>query len=314
MATTATVPIDALLEAGVHFGHRTSRWNPKMAPYIYGKRNRIHIIDLKETLRGLIRATHFLRRVAAQGRQILLVGTKRQARGLIEEAARSLDMPYVSDRWIGGLLTNHDVVRRRLERLFELERLEAEGAVHQFSKKELSSLRREQRRILRNLDGVRNMEGLPGALLVIDPNRERTAVLEANRLEIPLVALLDTDCDPELVDIPIPGNDDAMRSIQVILQQLVEAIREGRQAWEEQRAAEERARAEREAQERARAEAIEAARRRRAAERAAEAARTAAVPPPPPPETTAGPADAGPEAAPSSGGGTPTEGGEPGPA
>ncbi|MBN2489587.1 MAG: 30S ribosomal protein S2 [Planctomycetes bacterium] len=302
----ATVSLDALLEAGVHFGHRVSRWNPKMSPYIYGKRNLIHIIDLKATIRGLIRATHFLSRLTGQGKQVLFVGTKRQAKGLMERAAQALEMPHVSDRWIGGLLTNNEVVRRRLKRLFELEKMEEDGRINQFKKKEISALRREKRRILRNLDGVRGMEGLPGALVVVDPNRERTAVLEANRLNIPVVAFLDTDCDPDLVDIPIPGNDDAMRSIEVVMDHLVSAVAQGRKAWQEQKAAEEKARREREEQERREREMIEAARRRRAAEqaaaeaaaraaaeaaaRAAEAAAAPAVPPPPAePPTAAAP-------------------------
>ena len=283
----ATIPLDSLLEAGVHFGHRVSRWNPKMAPYIYGKRNLIHIIDLKMTIRGLIRSTHFLSRLTAQGKQVLFAGTKRQARSLVEQAAKSLSMPYVSDRWIGGLLTNNEVVKRRLKRLFELEKMEEDGTINLFKKKEISALRREKRRILRNLDGVRNMEGLPGALVVIDSNRERTGVLEANRLGIPVVAFLDTDCDPELIDIPIPGNDDAIRSIQVVLDHLVDSIQQGRKAWEEQKAAEEKARRDREDRDRREREMIEAAQRKRAAEQAAAEASTRAAPRSPRPEPSA---------------------------
>jgi len=283
-----SITLDSLLEAGVHFGHRVSRWNPKMAPYIYGKRNLIHIIDLKMTIRGLIRGTHFLSRLNAQGKQVLFVGTKRQAKGLVERAAKSVNMPYVSDRWIGGLLTNNEVVRRRLNRLFELEKMEEDGTINLFKKKEISALRREKRRILRNLDGVRSMEGLPGALIIVDPNRERTALLEANRLGIPVVAFLDTDCDPDLVDLPIPGNDDAMRSIQVVLDLLVGAVEQGKKAWLEQKAAEEKAKKEQEEREQREREMIEAARRRRAAEEAAakasaEAAAAAAADTAPPP-------------------------------
>lgn len=286
----ATITLDSLLEAGVHFGHRVSRWNPKMAPYIYGKRNLIHIIDLKMTIRGLIRATHFLSRLNAQGKQVLFVGTKRQAKGLVERSAKSVNMPYVSDRWIGGLLTNNEVVRRRLNRLFELEKMEEDGTINLFKKKEISALRREKRRILRNLDGVRSMEGLPGALIIVDPNRERTALLEANRLGIPVVAFLDTDCDPDLVDLPIPGNDDAMRSIQVVLDLLVGAVEQGKKAWLEQKAAEEKAKREQEDRERREREMIEAARKRRAAQEAAakasaEAAGSTAPPTPAAPAT-----------------------------
>ncbi len=301
----AIVPVDSLLEAGVHFGHRVSRWNPKMSPYIYGKRNLIHIIDLKMTLRGMIRATHFLSRISAQGKSVLFVGTKRQAKGLIERAAKSLEMPYVCDRWIGGLLTNNSVVKKRLKRLFELEAMETDGTINIYKKKEISALRREKRRILRNLDGVRSMDGLPGALVIVDPNREKTALLEANRLDIPVVAFLDTDCDPDLVDIPVPGNDDAMRSIQVILDQLVNAVGEGRKAWKEQKAAEEKAKKEIEERERREREMLEEARKKRASEEAAakaavEAAmkKRAAEQAPPPPAPEAPPAPAAPEAAP----------------
>ena len=295
----SSITLDSLLEAGVHFGHRVSRWNPKMSPYIYGKRNLIHIIDLKMTIRGLIRGTHFLSRLNAQGKQVLFVGTKRQAKGLVERSAKSVSMPYVSDRWIGGLLTNNEVVRRRLKRLFELEKMEEDGSINLFKKKEISALRRQKRRILRNLDGVRSMEGLPGALIIVDPNRERTAVLEANRLGIPVVAFLDTDCDPDLVDIPIPGNDDAMRSIQVVLDLLVGSVEQGRKAWQEQKAAEEKAKRDQEDRERREREMIEAARKRRAAEEAAvkasaEAAAQSAAPP-----TPAAPSPAAPASAPS---------------
>ncbi len=290
----ATVSLATLLDAGVHFGHRVSRWNPKMAPYIYGKRNLIHIIDLKSTLRGLIRANYFLSRLGGQGKQVLFVGTKRQAKGLVEASAKSVNMPYVCDRWIGGLLTNHEVVKRRLQRLFELEKMETDGTINLYKKKEVSSLRREKRRILRNLDGVRNMDGLPGALVIVDPKREHTAVLEANRLGIPVVAFLDTDCDPDLVDIPIPGNDDAMRSVQVVLDSLCQSIGEGRKSWEAQKAAEEKAKREREDAQRRERELIEAARRKRQAEQQAAEAKAAAdaapeAPPAAPPATPPAP-------------------------
>ena len=219
-----------LIDAGVHFGHRASRWNPKMKPYIYGKRNLIHIIDLKETVRGLLRAIKFFNRVAASNGLILFVGTKRQAADtLIEQCGRS-GMPYVTERWLGGTLTNFRTIRSRLERLEELENtLDGEQALS-YSKKMISTLSRERRKIDRNLSGIRHMNRLPEALLVIDPRREHIAVAEARKLGIKVVALLDTDCDPDLIDLPIPGNDDSMRSIELVVSHLTDSIRDGRAA------------------------------------------------------------------------------------
>ncbi|WP_337174010.1 30S ribosomal protein S2 [Paludisphaera sp.] len=217
-----------LIDAGVHFGHRASRWNPKMKPYIYGKRNLIHIIDLKETVRGLLRATKYFHRVASQNGLILFVGTKRQASETIaEECARS-GMPYVTERWLGGTLTNFRTIRSRLERLEELEQtLDGEMAAS-YSKKMISTLTRERKKIERNLSGIRNMTRLPEALLVIDPRREHIAVAEARKLGIKVVALLDTDCDPDSVDLPIPGNDDSMRSIELVIKRLTDSIIDGK--------------------------------------------------------------------------------------
>jgi small subunit ribosomal protein S2 len=219
-----------LIDAGVHFGHRASRWNPKMKPYIYGKRNLIHIIDLKETVRGLLRATKFFQRIAASNGLILFVGTKRQAaETIVEECNRSL-MPYVTERWLGGTLTNFRTIRSRLERLEELETiLDGEQALS-YSKKMIATLTRERRKIERNLQGIRTMSRLPEALMVVDPHREHIAVAEARKLGIKVVALLDTDCDPDLVDLPIPGNDDSMRSIELLVHRLCDAIIEGRSA------------------------------------------------------------------------------------
>jgi small subunit ribosomal protein S2 len=219
-----------LIDAGVHFGHRASRWNPKMKPYIYGKRNLIHIIDLKETVRGLLRATKFFQRVASANGLILFVGTKRQAaETLVEECNRS-GMPFVTERWLGGTLTNFRTIRSRLERLEELESiLDGEQALS-YSKKMISTLTRERRKIERNLQGIRFMTRLPEALMVIDPHREHIAVAEARKLGIKVVALLDTDCDPDLVDLPIPGNDDSMRSIELVVKRLCDAILEGKAA------------------------------------------------------------------------------------
>jgi small subunit ribosomal protein S2 len=212
----------------VHFGHRASRWNPKMKPYIYGKRNLIHIIDLKETVRGLLRASKYFHRVASQNGLILFVGTKRQASETIVEECTRAGMPYVTERWLGGTLTNFRTIRSRLKRLEELESiLDGEQALS-YSKKMISTLSRERTKIDRNLAGIRNMTRLPEALMVIDPHREHIAVSEARKLGIKIVALLDTDCDPDSIDLPIPGNDDSMRSIELVVKRLVDSIIEGK--------------------------------------------------------------------------------------
>jgi small subunit ribosomal protein S2 len=226
----AGISVKELLEAGVHYGHRTSRWNPKMDRYIFGKRKGIHIIDLRQTLRGLIKARRFLMHLAAEGQPVLVVGTKRQAAAVVREEASARDVPYVADRWLGGMLTNFKTVRRSLGRLEELERLEETGEINNFSKKMISSLQREKRKILRNLEGVRTLERVPAALVVVDPRRDKIAIREAVKLQIPVVGILDTDCDPDDIDICIPCNDDSIRSIQLILQHLMDAIDAGRQA------------------------------------------------------------------------------------
>ena len=216
-----------LIEAGIHFGHRASRWNPKMAPYIYGKRNLIHIIDIKETIKGIVRAKKFLTQVVAEGKDVVFVATKRQAKAIVETEAKRSNMPYVSERWLGGMLTNFRTVRERLKYLEQLEALESTGEMQTYSKKMISKLNREMGKIRRNLDGVRTMNRLPGAVFVIDPRREYIAVREARRLGIPTVALMDTDSDPDDVDLVIPGNDDAMRSIESVLVQMADAVLEG---------------------------------------------------------------------------------------
>jgi len=217
-----------LIEAGVHFGSRARRWNPKMKPYIYGKRNLIHIIDLKETVRGLLRGSKFFNRVASNNGLILFVGTKRQATDTIMEQATRCGMPYVTERWLGGTLTNFVTIRSRLKRLEELERILDGEQAASYSKKMISQLTRERTKIDRNLSGIRTMERLPEALLVVDPVREKIAVQEAKKLGIKVIALLDTDCDPDNVDLPIPGNDDSMRSIELVVRYLSDAILEGR--------------------------------------------------------------------------------------
>lgn len=219
-----------LVDAGIHYGHRSSRWNPKMAPYIFGKRNTIHIVDIRETVKGLLRAKRFVSQVVAKGQDILFVGTKRQARIQVRSHADRLGMPYVVERWLGGTLTNFRTIRSRLARLEELEAAEADGTALEYSKKMISSRSRELRKIRRNLEGIRNMDRLPGALVVIDVHRERNAVCEARILAIPTICLIDTDSDPDYADVPIPGNDDAIRSIDLVLKHLAYAVEEGKKA------------------------------------------------------------------------------------
>jgi small subunit ribosomal protein S2 len=222
--------VRTLIEAGVHFGHRSSRWHPKMAPYIFGKNKLIHIVDLKATLRGVIMARKLLTAVAAAGEDVLFVGTKRQARPIIQKMAQECQMPYVIERWLGGTLTNFRTIRSRLARMEELERMTADGTMDKLPKKLVSVLNREFRKLKKNLEGIRNMTRMPGVMVIIDPRKEHIAVQEAKKLNVPLVALLDTDCDPGVVDIAIPGNDDALRSIEVIVESLAEAVGQGRAA------------------------------------------------------------------------------------
>jgi len=224
----STVLVKQLIEAGVHFGHRASRWNPKMRPYIYGRRSQIHIIDVRETIRGLIRARKYLTQVASGGSLILFVGTKRQAAETVERESERCGMPYVAERWLGGTLTNFRTIRSRLTRLEELEKIRNSEEIQTYSKKMQSSLNREYRKMHRNLNGMRTMNRLPECLVVIDPKKEHNAVFEARKLGITTVSLIDTDCDPDLVDLPIPGNDDSLRSIELVLQQLASAVLEGK--------------------------------------------------------------------------------------
>jgi small subunit ribosomal protein S2 len=232
----ASALVRELLDAGIHFGHQCSRWNPKMKPYIYGKRNGIHIIDIRETLRGLLRARKFLTQLVAGGEDVLFVGTKRQAREVVEKEAGRCNMHYVSERWLGGTLTNFRTIRGRLQRLEELESLVASPVWEtDYSKKMKSTLSRELKKIQRNLSGIRKMNRLPGALVLVDVRKEHNAVREAQALGIPTIALLDTDSDPEMTNIPIPGNDDSMRSIALVLRYLADAVEEGFKARPEPR-------------------------------------------------------------------------------
>jgi small subunit ribosomal protein S2 len=227
----ASALVREMLEAGIHFGHHCSRWNPKMKPYIYGKRNGIHIIDIRETLRGMLSAQRFISRVVAGGADVLFVGTKRQARESVQEQAKRGGMHYVTERWLGGTLTNFRTIRSRLKRLEELEGLVGSPRWDTgYSKKMQSTLTRELRKIQRNLSGIREMTRLPGALVVVDVRKEVNAVREAQSLGIPTVCLLDTDSDPDFASIPIPGNDDSMRSIQLVVTKLADAVEEGKRA------------------------------------------------------------------------------------
>lgn len=280
------VSVKELLESGVQFGHTAFAWNPRMEPYIHSKRNGIHIIDLKSTVRGLIRAYNFLQRLCGDGKSVLFVGTKRQARNTIIAEARRCGQPYVAERWLGGMLTNFYTIRTRLKRLQELEAIEVQGISANVTKRELSRISRERKNIQKNLDGVRTLEKLPGALIVIDPRVEQIAVKEASKLGIPVIALLDTDCDPSSIDIPIPGNDDAMRAIQIVVSRLAESILSGVKDWrvkeailkkqeEDRRKADEKRREE--IRSRQRAEAAAKKRREEAERKAREAAARSAV-------------------------------------
>ena len=218
-----------LVDSGIHFGHRTSRWNPKMKPYIYGKRNLIHIIDVRETLKGILAAQRFISRLVGGGRDVLFVGTKRQARSVIDEIGKQTGMPVVTERWLGGTLTNYRTIRSRLQRLEELERiLQSPDVGKNYSKKMVSNLNREYRKILRNLAGIRGMDRLPGAMFVVDVHREVIAIQEARKLHIPVIGLIDTDSDPDMVDIAIPANDDALRGIDLIMKEIAAAVLEGK--------------------------------------------------------------------------------------
>jgi len=204
-----------------------------MKPYIYGKRNKVHIINLKETIRGLYQATHFLRKLAGSGAQIMFLGTKRQLRVVVEAEAQRCNMPAVTERWIGGTLTNFNTIRDRLGRLEELEGIEADGSIENYKKKDQATMRREMRKIRRNLEGVRELHGMPGAIVVVDPRREEITIREAARMNVPVICILDTDCDPRKADITIPGNDDAMSSVQLLLSKLADAVIEGRAGMSE---------------------------------------------------------------------------------
>ncbi len=232
----AIVSMKQLLEAGVHFGHQTRRWNPKMAPYIFTERNGIYIIDLQKTVKKVEEAYAFLREVAASGQPVLFVGTKKQAQNAIREEALRCNMFYVNERWLGGMLTNFRTIQTRIARLKELEAMFADGTTSQYTKKEVILMQREKEKLEKNLGGIKDMKRLPGAIFVIDSKKEEIAVSEARKLHIPVVATVDTNCDPELIDYPIPANDDAIRAVKLLTSKMADAILEGRQGQQEEEA------------------------------------------------------------------------------
>jgi small subunit ribosomal protein S2 len=222
------IAVKDLLEAGVHFGHQTKRWNPKMKTYIFGERNGIYIIDLGKTARLLKDAEQFVSELASQGRTLLFVGTKRQAQDAIAEDAQRCGMYYVNQRWLGGLLTNFSTIQRSLGRLRDLEAMVTDGRYDSLSKKEIARLEKEKRKLQKNLDGIRNMGGLPDALFVVDTRNEQIAVDDARKLKIPVIGIVDTNCDPDQVDFIVPGNDDALRAIRLFASKIADAVMAGR--------------------------------------------------------------------------------------
>ena len=253
----STVTMKQMLEAGVHFGHQTKRWNPKMKPYIFGARNGIYIIDLQQTVVLWRRAYDFVVDLASRGEKVLFVGTKKQAQEVIAEEATRGGMFYVNNRWLGGTLTNFKTVKGSIERLRTIERMETDGTFEKLPKKEVLELGRDRDKLMRSLGGIKDMNRLPGAVFIVDPKKEHIAVAEANRLQIPVVAIVDTNCDPDLIDYVIPGNDDAIRSIKLFTANIADACVEGNSKYQETMAeqkpdadrAERRSRAQQEEQE-----------------------------------------------------------------
>ena len=225
----SVITMKGLLEAGVHFGHQTRRWNPKMAQYIFTERNGIYIIDLQKTVNKVEEAYDFMKEVSANGGEILFVGTKKQAQEAIEGEAKRCNMHYVNQRWLGGMLTNYKTIRKRIDRLHELAKMEEEGLFEVLPKKEVIQLRHEAERLEKFLGGIKTMNRIPDALFVVDPRKERIAVKEAQILGIPVVAIVDTNCDPDEVDYVIPGNDDAIRAVKLLTETIANAVLEGKQ-------------------------------------------------------------------------------------
>ena len=220
---------ETIIEAGVHFGHQTRRWNPKMAEYIFQARNGIHIIDLQKTSKKIDAAYAFIKEQAEAGKSVLFIGTKKQAQDCMKEAALKCGMFYVNQRWLGGMLTNFDTIQKRIQRLKDLEKMQEDGTFEVLPKKEVSLLKKEMEKLENNLGGIKDMKELPGVLFLVDPNKERIAVLEAKKLGIPVVGLVDTNCDPEDLDYAVPGNDDAIRAVKLIADVMANAVIEGKQ-------------------------------------------------------------------------------------
>lgn len=225
----SVITMKNLLEAGVHFGHQTRRWNPKMAPYIFTERNGIYIIDLQKTVKKVEEAYRFVKEIVEEGGTVLFVGTKKQGQEAIESEAKRCEMPYVNQRWLGGMLTNYQTIKTRIDRLFELEEMEENGTFDIFPKVEVIKLRHEIERLEKFLGGIKNMNGTPDCLFVVDPKKENIAVQEAHKLGIPVVGIVDTNCDPEQLDFPIPGNDDAIRAVKLIAETIANAVIEAKQ-------------------------------------------------------------------------------------
>ena len=226
----SVISMKQLLEAGVHFGHQTRRWNPKMAPYIFTERNGIYIIDLQKTVKKVEEAYNFLRSVAEEGKDVLFVGTKKQAQEAIQEEAKRSEMHFVNNRWLGGMLTNFTTITARINKLEELDKMEEDGTFEVLPKKEVIKLKNEREKLEKNLGGIRKLDAdNVGAMFVVDPRKEKNAILEAKRLGIPVVAIVDTNCDPDEVDFVIPGNDDAIRAVRLIAAKMADAVLEGRQ-------------------------------------------------------------------------------------
>lgn len=235
----AVVSMKQLLEAGVHFGHQTRRWNPKMAPYIFTERNGIYIIDLQKTVKKIDQAYDFVREVAGEGKDILFVGTKKQAQESIQEEAERIGMHFVNNRWLGGMLTNFSTIKSRIKRLEELHTMEEDGTMDVLPKKEVAQLLNEMDKLEKNLGGIRNLDiNNIGAIFIVDPKKERIAIAEAHTLEIPIVAIVDTNCDPDEIDYVIPGNDDAIRAVKLIAATMADAVLEGRQGEQMEEASE----------------------------------------------------------------------------
>ncbi len=235
----AVISMKQLLEAGVHFGHQTRRWNPKMAKYIFTERNGIYIIDLQKTVRKVDEAYNFLRSVAEEGKSVLFVGTKKQAQEAVKEEAVRAGQFFVNERWLGGMMTNFQTIQKRVARLKELETMEQDGTFDVLTKKEVLQLRHEMEKLEKYLGGIKEMNKLPGALFIVDPRKERIAVAEARKLNIPIVAIADTNCDPDEIDYVIPGNDDAIRAVKLLTGRMADAVLEGRQGQDTEDAAEE---------------------------------------------------------------------------